>query len=317
MSQQECGKRVGGQSSGQARSPILEGPKCFAAAAGQSASTAVAAVIHGRVNSQTFPMLIDSGSSYSLIRASFVSDKRLRSLSPAPRLVSAGCDNLEVLGMTELRITIGPLQCCHQLIVAKRLIAPIIIGLDFFKKHDLCAGGKCLRGPGFEVPYSHVFSTPLPPLHCVSLLGCDSEQGEILEAALPIRDLPINAQEETQLPTELPSQFADLMEEYSDLFSSVTSKARMPEFEIETENHGPIRVPSRRIPLHYMDEVKRQLHEMQDQGIISPSRSAWRSPALYVPKKDGQIRICVDYRQLNAITAKDAYPLPRPEGTFE
>ena len=50
--------------------------------------------------------------------------------------------------------------------------------------------------------------------------------------------------------------------------------------------------------------------EMQDQSVIRSSLSLWASPVVLVPKKDGKLRFCVDYRHLNAITKKDVYPLP-------
>ena len=73
---------------------------------------------------------------------------------------------------------------------------------------------------------------------------------------------------------------------------------------------SPVRVPPRRMPAHYKSEVDDQIQRMLQQGIITESNSPWVAPAVYVTKKDGGLRICVDYRELNKRTVKDAYPLP-------
>ena len=60
-----------------------------------------------------------------------------------------------------------------------------------------------------------------------------------------------------------------------------------------------------------LEELKKQLQELLDQGFIRPSVSPWGAPVLFVKKKDGSLRLCIDYRLLNKATVKNKYPLPR------
>ena len=66
-----------------------------------------------------------------------------------------------------------------------------------------------------------------------------------------------------------------------------------------------------------LKELKLQLQELLEKGFIRPSVSAWGVPMLFVKKKDGTLRLCVDYRQLNKMTVKNKYPLPRTDGLFD
>ena len=69
--------------------------------------------------------------------------------------------------------------------------------------------------------------------------------------------------------------------------------------------------------LSELAELKVQLQELQDKGFIRPSTSPWGCPALFVKKKDHGLRLCVDYRPLNAATIKNKYPLPRIDLLFD
>jgi len=57
--------------------------------------------------------------------------------------------------------------------------------------------------------------------------------------------------------------------------------------------------------------LKKQLQELLEKGLIQPSVSPWKAPILFVKKKDGTLRFCMDYRELNRVTVKNKYPLPR------
>ena len=67
-------------------------------------------------------------------------------------------------------------------------------------------------------------------------------------------------------------------------------------------------------PAEYLTNTSRnQIHEMLKQGIIVESTSPWLAPCVYVSKKNGELRICVDYRELNKCTQKNSNPLPLPD----
>ena len=83
--------------------------------------------------------------------------------------------------------------------------------------------------------------------------------------------------------------------------------------KIRTLDIIPIRQKPYRIPQTYKKKVMEELEEMEKNEIIKKSESEWASPMAIVKKKDGGVRLCVDYRRLNAITKFDAYPMPRIE----
>jgi hypothetical protein len=71
------------------------------------------------------------------------------------------------------------------------------------------------------------------------------------------------------------------------------------------------------MPPNELAELKIQLQDLLDKGFIRPSASPWGCPALFVKKKDNSLRLCVDYRPLNAVTIKNKYPLPRIDILFD
>ena len=66
-----------------------------------------------------------------------------------------------------------------------------------------------------------------------------------------------------------------------------------------------------------LKELKEQLKDLIDKGFIKPSISPWGAPILFVKKKDGSLKMCIDYRQLNNVTIKNNYPIPRIDDLFD
>jgi hypothetical protein len=121
-------------------------------------------------------------------------------------------------------------------------------------------------------------------------------------AAQNLEDIPVAYEFRNIFPEDLPGMPPD----------------RDVEFIIELQpDMAPISRWTYKITPKELAELKVQLNELLDKGYIHPSSSHWGCPTLFVKKKDQFLRLCVDYRPLNAITIKNKYPLPRIDILFD
>ncbi|KAH0776558.1 hypothetical protein KY290_007969 [Solanum tuberosum] len=90
------------------------------------------------------------------------------------------------------------------------------------------------------------------------------------------------------------------------------------DFCIDLEpNTRPISIPSYRMALTELRELKAQIQELLEKGFIHPSTYLWGAPVLYFKKKNGSMRMCINYRQLNRVTIRNKYPLPKIDDLFD
>lgn len=111
-----------------------------------------------------------------------------------------------------------------------------------------------------------------------------------------------------------------MLQEFRDVFlDDLSGLPPKREFDCSIEL-VPSDEPISRTPYHMttikMQELKVQLNDLLDKGLIKPSVSPWGAPVLFVKKKDGSMRLCIDYRMLNKVTIKNRYPLPRIDDLF-
>ena len=113
----------------------------------------------------------------------------------------------------------------------------------------------------------------------------------------------------------------ELVREFPDVFPK-DLPGLPPKREIEFEitlipSTTPISIPPYRLASVELEELKKQLEELTKKGFIRSSTSPWGAPVLFVKKKDGSMRMCIDYRKLNQVTVKNKYPLPRIDDLFD
>ena len=101
-----------------------------------------------------------------------------------------------------------------------------------------------------------------------------------------------------------------VLAEFADTLKNTPGRTTMAEHRVDRGQAHPIRLPPYRLPHAYRDNVKEELREMEASGVIEPSMNKWVAPVVFVPRKDGSLRFCVDYRCLNAVSRTDAYPMP-------
>jgi RNase H-like domain found in reverse transcriptase/Reverse transcriptase (RNA-dependent DNA polymerase)/Integrase zinc binding domain/Retroviral aspartyl protease/Chromo (CHRromatin Organisation MOdifier) domain len=107
-----------------------------------------------------------------------------------------------------------------------------------------------------------------------------------------------------------------LIREFDDVFRAELPPGLPPRRSVEHRidlipNHEPPHRAPYRLSPHEMTELRRQLGQLLESGAIRPSSSPYAAPVLFVHKKDGSMRMCIDYRALNKITIKNRFPLPR------
>jgi len=119
------------------------------------------------------------------------------------------------------------------------------------------------------------------------------------------------------LPQEQQQELRKLLGEFKDVLNQVPGRADVDPVVIQTTAPYPLAQKPYHLPHAKEEAVRKEVQDLLKQGIIRPSKSPWASPVVIVAKKNGRIRLCVDFRRLNAVTVTDNFPIPNMETLLE
>ena len=123
------------------------------------------------------------------------------------------------------------------------------------------------------------------------------------------------------IPIKMRHKFAELVQLFADVFSKNQwdiGKCDATSHKIDVyPGSKPVKLPNRRLPLHYKQDLREKIDAFHDKELITPCHSPYSAPAMLVPKKNGKLRLVIDYRQLNQQTIKSCWPIPSIEEIFD
>ena len=118
---------------------------------------------------------------------------------------------------------------------------------------------------------------------------------------------------ETQLNYDQKQELKELLSLFEDVITPVPGSVSLLQHAINTKDSPPLKTAPYRLAPTWKDQLKAEVKDLADAGIIRPSVSPWSSPIIPVRKKDGSVRLCIDFRRLNKEIVPDPYLMPHVE----
>ncbi|KAL5565101.1 hypothetical protein UlMin_028265 [Ulmus minor] len=265
-------------------------------------------------------VLIDSGATHSFISTVFA-DSLHRSKDTIRQtfrtVLPSGEIMLSSYWLRAVPVVVSEREMSVDLVVLDMIDYDVILGMDFLSKYgatiDCKAKVVSFQPPGEEQftfcgdKYSKqkMFVSAMKARKWLDS-GCTGYLAAVADttkkAKVELNEVPVVKEFVDVFPEELPGLPPD----------------REVTFEIEVlPGTAPIsKAPYRMAPAE-LKELQTQLQELLEKGFIRPSHSPWGAPVLFVKKKDGTLRMCIDYRGLNKVTIQNKYPLPRIDDLFD
>jgi hypothetical protein len=275
--------------------------------------------VEGMINNRPFIILIDSGASHSYVDPRVVESFHLsrskhekswlvqlatRTKRKVPKLVkSCPMDMKGLSTKDELNILpLGSYGC--------------LIGMDWLDQHHAlleCCNKRftCLDEEGNQKTVQAILRVvALREISTMQLKKCYRKGCQIIAACV----VEVSRDEVSRIGDH------EVLTEFKDIFQEVPGLALKRDIDFSINlmlGATPVSKAPYRMSMPDLKELQLQLEELQKKGYIHPSVSPWGAPVLFVKKKDGMLRLCIDFRQLNKVTIKNKYHLPRIDDLFD
>ena len=280
----------------------------------------------GTVKGLPAVILVDSGSTCNFVSRAFVHRHQLRTdpllAVSQVRMANGAVEKLQ----EQLRGVRLQIQGYHQtlnLVVLPNLDVDVILGKPWLACHQALVNWRTNEISFTFNKVKFCLHPDVCPDSCLSLHSnlfySASEVQAAMDDGASVFLVDVHHQVLlTDASAELDSLKMPLVQEFKDVFPDDLPTGLPPPRSVDhrievTPGSHPPNLPTYRMSFAELDEVKKQLAELTEKGFIQPSQSPYGAPVLFVKKKDGTMRMCVDYRALNKITVKNSYPLPRIE----
>jgi hypothetical protein len=248
------------------------------------------------INHQPVIILFDSGATHSFISAKYGTKIGfdIYPTNEAYRITTPGGKIPSNQVCRSVPIQMGRNLMRTDLLLLDLEGMDVLLGMNWMTQHqvslDISSRTVEINSPEHEPTILY-----LPPRECI-------HSSTYAAIGIKLKDIPVVCEYPDIFPDDLPGMPPD----------------RDIEFIIELQpGIAPISKRPYHMPPNELAELKIQLQDLLDKGFIRPSASPWGCPALFVKKKDNSLRLCVDYRPLNAVTIKNKYPLPHIDILFD
>ena len=279
--------------------------------------------VNGKINGISMKLYLDSGATASIMSYDTAKQNNYKILPSNIKVKVADNMIIDVMGVTEpVTIDVQGHSCTLELYIMEHDDHEVLLGLNWFMATGagIFPGEGILRFKGESVYLENqvkVYDNEPDELVMMSEIAnaVDEEdiegetdwtmidQDQVLKTMVPIEKLEKDQIKKFhELRAFVKERFAF---DYKDL-----GTCKLLKHKIRTSNDDVIFLYPYRKSMKEREEIQAEILKMLEAGIIRPSNSAWSSPVLIIPKKDGSKRMCVDYRKVNAITIQENWPLP-------